>query len=251
LPYTLHVLLLAIDTSSPSGSVAVLQKDKVLGSVSTSTSEDYSSRMFRHVEWLLKELQLDLSRFDAFAVAAGPGSFTGLRVGLAAVKAWAEVTNKPIVPVNVLGAMAMQSRSSSTLLAPVFDARRNEVYFGFYPQRPELSEYATPGAEGDAQVGPPDEFLKAVEARAGEQEVTIVTTTPEIIENRLKEWNEKREEPLHVSLETVANVLAPVIGRIGWERAQAGQIVNALTLDANYVRRTDAELKWKAPVTKF
>jgi tRNA threonylcarbamoyladenosine biosynthesis protein TsaB len=207
--------------------------------------------MFRHVEWLLQELQLDLSRFDAFAVGAGPGSFTGLRVGLAAVKAWAEVTNKPIVPVNVLEAMAIQSRSSTTMLAPVFDARRNEVYFGFYPQGLEPGGYALPKAEGDAQVGSPDDFLKAIEARAGNQEVTIVTTTPEIVENRLKEWNEKREKPLHISLETVANVLAPAIGRIGWGRAQAGQVVTSLTLDANYVRRTDAELKWKAPVSKF
>jgi tRNA threonylcarbamoyladenosine biosynthesis protein TsaB len=245
------VLLLAIDTSSPSGSVAVLQKDKVLGSVSTSTSEDYSSRMFRHVEFLLKELQLDLSRFDAFAVGAGPGSFTGLRVGLAAVKAWAEVANKPIVPVNILEAMAIQSRSSSTVLAPVFDARRNEVYFGFYPRRSEVAEQATPECDGDAQVGSTDDFLKAVEARAAEQEVTIVTTTPEVIEHRLKELNANRERPLHISLETVANVLAPAIGRIGSKRAEAGEVVTALTLDANYVRRTDAELKWKAPVSKF
>lgn len=207
--------------------------------------------MFRHVEWLLKELQLDLSRFDAFAVGAGPGSFTGLRVGLAAVKAWAEVTNKPIVPVNILEAMAIQSRSATTLLAPVFDARRNEVYFGFYPARRELREYATSEGEGDAQVGSPDDFLKAVERRAGEQEVTIVTTTPEVIENRLKELNENRDKPLAVSLEIVANVLAPAIGRIGWVRAQAGQVETSLTLDANYVRRTDAELKWKAPVSKF
>ena len=96
-------------------------------------TEDYSSRMFRHLEWLLKELSLDLSRFDAFAVASGPGSFTGLRVGLAAVKGWAEVYSHPILSVNVLEAIAAQSRSSTTLLAPVFDARRVGSLFRVLP----------------------------------------------------------------------------------------------------------------------
>src|SRR5580692_9009830 len=83
------VLILALDTSSPAGSLAVLRDEKVIGAVSTWTAEIYSSRMFRHLEFLLKDLHLDLGDFDLFAVAAGPGSFTGLRVGLAAVKGWA------------------------------------------------------------------------------------------------------------------------------------------------------------------
>jgi tRNA threonylcarbamoyladenosine biosynthesis protein TsaB len=242
------VLLLAIDTSSRSGSLAVLDDHKVVvGVVSTSTTEDYSSRMFRHLEWLLKELSLDLSRFDAFAVASGPGSFTGLRVGLAAVKGWAEVYNRPILSVNVLEAIAAQSRSSTTLLAPMFDARRSELYFGFYPQQAEDMTTAAPEPEGDAQVSSSDEFLKTVEARAREQEVTIVTPTPDIVAEQLKTMNENRGAPLHISLEIVSNVLAPAIGVIGWHRAQLGKFDSALTLDANYVRRTDAELKWKAP----
>ena len=146
--------------------------------------------MFRHLEWLLEELSLDLARFDAFAVASGPGSFTGLRVGLAAVKGWAEVYSRPILSVNVLEAIAAQSRSSTTLLAPVFDARRSEVYFGFYVQRDEEISSAVREAEGDAQVSSPDEFLGKLEGRAGEQEVTIITPTPEIIADLLKALNE-------------------------------------------------------------
>lgn len=247
LPYNGRVLLLAIDTSSPSGSVAALENRKILGLASTATAEDYSSRMFRHVEWLLKELSLDLSRFDAFAVASGPGSFTGLRVGLAAVKGWAEACDRPILSVSVLEAIAAQSRSSTALLAPVFDARRSEVYFGFYPQRVEdlSSPFLKP--EGDAQVSSPDDFLRAVALKAKDQEVTIVTPTPEIVTEGLQSLNASRDTPLHISIETVSNVLAPLVGNIGWQRAQLGKLDTALSLDANYVRRTDAELKWKAP----
>ncbi|HEX4076200.1 MAG TPA: tRNA (adenosine(37)-N6)-threonylcarbamoyltransferase complex dimerization subunit type 1 TsaB, partial [Candidatus Acidoferrales bacterium] len=141
-----HVLILALDTSSPSGSVAVLRDDKVVGSISTSTDEVYSARMFRHVEFLLQELSLRLDEFDLFAVAAGPGSFTGLRVGLAAVKGWAEVYRKPIAAISGLEAVAVQSHSRVPLLVPVLDARRSQIYFGFY-RRLDAARLALDGQE--------------------------------------------------------------------------------------------------------
>src|SRR5208282_3697503 len=117
-PIIRFVLILALDTSSPSGSLAVLRDDKVIGCVSTWTDEIYSSRMFRHLEFLLRELSLDLKDFDLFAIAAGPGSFTGLRVGLAAVKGWAEVYGRPIAAVSALEAVAAQSCARNSLIVP-------------------------------------------------------------------------------------------------------------------------------------
>jgi hypothetical protein len=90
-PIIVSVLILALDTATPAGSLAVLRDEVVLGTISTWTGETYCSRMFRQLEFLLGELSLGLEKFDLFAVASGPGSFTGLRVGLAAVKGWAEV----------------------------------------------------------------------------------------------------------------------------------------------------------------
>ena len=75
------VLVLALDTSSPSGSIAVLRDEKVIGVVSTTGDETYSSRMFRQLEFLLAELKLSHGDFDLFAVNSGPGSFTGLARG--------------------------------------------------------------------------------------------------------------------------------------------------------------------------
>ena len=85
----MHVLILALDTSSPTGSVAVVEDSRLLAVISTTTDEPYSSRIFRQLEFLLNELHLRLDQFDLFAVNAGPGSFTGLRVGLTTSKAWA------------------------------------------------------------------------------------------------------------------------------------------------------------------
>ncbi|HXA79073.1 MAG TPA: tRNA (adenosine(37)-N6)-threonylcarbamoyltransferase complex dimerization subunit type 1 TsaB, partial [Candidatus Acidoferrales bacterium] len=126
------MLTLALDTSSPSGSLAVLRDEQVVGSVSTATGEIYSSRMFRHLDFLLREISIDLRDFDLFAVAAGPGSFTGLRVGLAAAKGWSEVYHKPIAAISALEAIAAQSHSASTYLVPVLDAHRGQIYFGVY-----------------------------------------------------------------------------------------------------------------------
>ena len=106
----LRMLILAIDTSTPAGSVGILRDDRVIGVVSTWVAETYSSRIFRHLEFLLSELSIKTAEIDLFAVAAGPGSFSGLRVGLAAAKAWAEVHKKPIAAVSALESVAAQVR---------------------------------------------------------------------------------------------------------------------------------------------
>jgi tRNA threonylcarbamoyladenosine biosynthesis protein TsaB len=237
------VLILALDTSSPGGSLAALNDQRVIGSVSSWTDEPYSSRMFRHLDFLLREISLRLDQFDLFAVTAGPGSFTGLRVGLSAVKGWAEVYSRPIAAISVLEAVAAQSHASASLFVPVLDARRGQVYFGFYRKRggPGLSLEA----EGDACVMAPEEFLNTIETRVGKnEECAIVTPTPEALldSGRLATV---RESSRTMVPEQISGVLAPVVGRLGYFRAQRAELVGALDLDANYVRRTDAELHWK------
>jgi tRNA threonylcarbamoyladenosine biosynthesis protein TsaB len=238
-----HVLILALDTSSPSGSLGVLRDEKVIGVVSTSTSEVYSSRMFRELEFLLGELSLRMEEFELFAVAAGPGSFTGLRVGLAAVKGWAEVYRKPIAAVSALEAVAVQARSGAALVVPVLDARRGQLYFGLYRR-------AEGGAAGDGRLAldgeeyvmTPAEFFEALRSRAGTAEFSIVTPEPELFSSAA---SQKAIADLRARIDSASSVLAPFIGQLGFRRAQRGELADALTLDANYVRRTDAELHWK------
>jgi tRNA threonylcarbamoyl adenosine modification protein YeaZ len=237
------VLILAIDTSSPAGSLAVLRDEKVLGEISTNTDEAYSSRMFRHLEFLQRELSLQLEDFDLIAVAAGSGSFTGLRVGLAAAKGWSEVYRKSIAAVSALEAVAVQSRSEEQLLVPVLDARRGQVYFGFYSRQ----DHATANdltLEGEECVATPEEFLEALRRRSGNSNSTIVTPAPEIFAKAISADSEPRAG---LRIERASSVLAPFIGQIGYRQALRGQVSDSLTVDANYVRRSDAELNWKAP----
>jgi tRNA threonylcarbamoyladenosine biosynthesis protein TsaB len=240
------VLTFALDTSSPAGSLAVLRDERVIGTVSTWTDEIYSSRMFRHLEFLLKDLHLDLGDFDLFAVAAGPGSFTGLRVGLAAVKGWAEVYVKPIAAVSGLAAVAAQSTSRSPIVVPVLDAHRGQVYFGIYRRTAERGENRL-ALEGEECVMTPDEFIETLNARSEDPGCVIVTPVPALISVAASRNETSRGQALPVPVEQVSAVLAPHVGRLGYMQAQRGEVVDSLTLDANYVRRTDAELHWKAP----
>ncbi len=210
----------------------------------TSSGEIYSSRVFRHLDFLLGEISLRLEDFDLFAVAAGPGSFTGLRVGLAAVKGWAEVFGKPIAAVSALEAVAAQSRCCSARVISVMDARRRELYWGVYTRRE---------SQGDTQLvlenheiaGTRDEFVSALASGEPAEEITIATPTPDVVESTISELQNTKWRPRRISVERVSPILAPEIGRLGWLRAQRGDLADALTLDANYIRRSDAELHLK------
>jgi tRNA threonylcarbamoyladenosine biosynthesis protein TsaB len=237
-----HVLILSLDTASPAGSVAILRDEITLGVISTRAEENYSSRIFRHLEFLLNDLALKLADFDLFAVSAGPGSFTGLRVGLTAAKGWAEVYRKPVVGVSALEAVAFQARARSAVLVPALDARRGQIYFGVY-----RAAAAGLALDGEEFVVTPEEFAEKLGALAhggdGAGGFSILTPDAPVVAvvTRLP----SKLTVSFAGLEIVSSVLAPSIGGIAHARALRGHVSDALTLDANYVRRSDAEMRWK------
>jgi tRNA threonylcarbamoyladenosine biosynthesis protein TsaB len=246
-PILVHVLTLALDTSSLVGSLAVLRDDSLLGVISTSSDENYSSRMFRHLEFLLRDLALNLADFDLFSVAAGPGSFTGLRVGLTAAKAWSEVYCKPVVGVSALEAVAAQSFRLDLVrpefVIPILDARRSQLYCAFY-----VSAGAQLKLDGAECVLSPDELFAEIQKRCANSKTVIATPDPQLISAAMSRFENSASSPpaaASIVLQTVSGVLAPSIGKLAIASARRGQFSNALTLDANYVRRSDAELQLK------
>lgn len=236
------MLLLAVDTATPAGSLAVLSDGQLAGVISTASDEPYSSRLFRQLEILLSELQLQTQNFDLFAVAAGPGSFTGLRVGLTAVKAWAEVFSKPVIAISGLEAIAAQAQphSENGLIAPVLDARRGQIYAALFRRAAQLVQ------EEPDQVCTIEEFLAQLAQRKQNEEIVFVSPAPAILRELLTKRDGNR---LSASISDVAQsaspLLAPIIGKLALERAARGEFTDALHLDANYIRRSDAELLWK------
>lgn len=223
----------------------MLRDFQVIGTVSTWTSEVYSSRMFRHLDFLLGELSLNLGDFDLFAVAAGPGSFTGLRVGLAAAKGWAEVYGKPVAAISGLEAIATQSRSPNSILVAVTDAHRGQVYCARY-RRSQAQGDDGLALEGEECVMDPEEFVSAFEGIPGNCPFTVVSPAPELL-SKIFSDHEALLATREPKIDEVSPILAPHVGRLGYLRAQRGDLDDALTLAASYVRRTDAELRWKAP----
>ena len=240
------MLILGLDTSSPSGSIAVLRDNTIIASAAAWTGEIYSSRIFRQVESIFGEFSIGMPDIDLFAVAVGPGSFTGLRVGLTAVKAWSEVYRKPIAAISALEAVASQSVSAASILVPVLDARRAQVYFAVYKRSP-VSTASILQLEGTELVSTPHEFLELLDSRHDPDTMQIVTPVPELITTALSRYETTHANPHDLMVEEVSSMLAPQIAKLGASHAQRGRLVDSLTLDANYVRRSDAELHWKAP----
>ena len=240
------MLLLAVDTAAPTGSLAVMRDALLLGEISTASDEAYSSRLFRQLDFLLRELQMETKDFDVFAVAAGPGSFTGLRVGLTAVKAWAEVFSKPIVAVSGLEAVAAQAHApnESVLIVPVLDARRGQIFAGIY----RCADSGLTQLE-DERVCIDDELLLQLSSH-GNAELVFVSPHTAILQQLAAKLasniaSSKESRLASCKFQSASPALAPIIARLAMARALRGEFTDALRLDANYIRRSDAELLWK------
>src|SRR5207248_373922 len=240
------VIVLAIDTCDSRGSVAVLRDATVLNVLAHESEEDYSSWLLPAVGECLKACGLRMQEVDAYAAAAGPGSFTGVRVGLTSVKAWAEVYGKPVAGVSRLEAFAAESRRASNCVAAFVDAQRGQVFGGVY--RRNGFGWAKVGEE---MVIAPAKFVEtAVELAAGEKILWVSPDAALLSSEAAWKEREKRGE----SVEQVSATLAGIIGRMGLTRLKEGKTSDALGLDANYVRRSDAEIFWKGaspPSQKF
>jgi tRNA threonylcarbamoyladenosine biosynthesis protein TsaB len=236
------VILLAIDTCDLRGSVAALRDDVVLKAVPHDSQEDYSIWLLPAVQACLRACGIGMKEVEAYAVAAGPGSFTGVRIGLTTVKAWGEVYGKPIVAVSRLEALAIQASDDNPYVSAFADARRGQVFGAVY--RHEGKNLVRLGEE---MVIAPGKFVETVAELSGGESVSWVSSDSESI---LADEAWKARQSRGERVEIVSNVLAPWIGRVGLAQLAAGRTTDALSLDANYVRRSDAEIFWKGGAAK-
>ena len=122
------MLILAFESSAKAASVALVKDGKLLSQSSQVSGLTHSRTLLPMAEDMLKNAELSIKNVDAFAVAHGPGSFTGIRIGVSAVKGLAWAADKPCVGVSTLEAMAWHGVSAGGYVCPVMDARRNQVY---------------------------------------------------------------------------------------------------------------------------
>lgn len=124
--------LLALDSSGLVASVAIITEEAMLAEYTVNYKKTHSQTLLPMLEEIVKMVELDLSEVDAIAVAAGPGSFTGLRIGSATAKGLGLALNKPLIGVPTLEGLAFNLYGTDKLVCPMMDARRNQVYTGLY-----------------------------------------------------------------------------------------------------------------------
>jgi tRNA threonylcarbamoyladenosine biosynthesis protein TsaB len=233
------MVVLAIDTCEARGSVAVLNDDAILQVVPHTSAEEYSSWLLPAVDLALQSAKSTLSDVDVFAVASGPGSFTGVRIGLTTVKAWSEVFDKPIVALSRLEVVAAQSQRETPYVASFIDAQRGQLFGALY-------KTAGSGLSLIEQemVASPEVFLDWVDKQVAGNEVSWVSTDPNNVAKQ-SAWQGRvaQGEAIH----SVRCILAPLIGKMAHQRALKGEVSDALSVDANYVRRSYVEVFQKGP----
>lgn len=125
------MIILAIDTSSIYASCAVMRDGEVLSEKVSLSGLVHSKSVMPLVEDCLKSISIDVSEVDVFACVAGPGSFTGVRIGVCAVKGLAQALNKPCAEINTLDCLQLNA-TYAEYVCPIMDARRGQVYSGVY-----------------------------------------------------------------------------------------------------------------------
>jgi tRNA threonylcarbamoyladenosine biosynthesis protein TsaB len=227
------MLLLAVDTSGRNGSLALARaiagqsEIDVLGVVPLAGGA-FSAELVPQIALLLEKHGLSKNDLEAFAVSTGPGSFTGLRVGLAAIKGLAEVTRKPIAAVSLLEAVACSGTARGRVLA-VLDAGRGDVYLGDYEVDTQLR--AASRMYSERLLGRV-EFIAETDSRRAPQKTAITPDAP-------------LAEAFQVSgiaVERIEHPDASMIARLGWSHLQQRRVVRPEDLEANYLRHSDAEI---------
>ena len=220
------MLIVAVDTSGRKGSIALCRGDsdsfEVLQVIALEGGT-YSAQLMPRIAEALQQNKLQKAQVGGFVVVSGPGSFTGLRVGLATVKGLCEVLQKPLAAVSMLEAVALTAGRPGQTATVALAAGRGEIYVGEYQV---LTDRASRVREYLAKL---DAFV-AETVNAGSQ---LLTTDPQVAEAL---------QAANANVELVPAVHADEIGRIGIRKLLAGETVDPATIDVNYIRRSDAEI---------
>ncbi|WP_347713856.1 tRNA (adenosine(37)-N6)-threonylcarbamoyltransferase complex dimerization subunit type 1 TsaB [uncultured Parvimonas sp.] len=217
--------ILAIDTSTTHSSCAIMDDNNIVGDFSINQSMSHNEILLIMVDEMLKKLNIDIEDIDLFVAVTGPGSFTGIRIGVTVVKALAMALNKPIVAVNTLEALSFGVFSDKKKI-PLIDARGERVYYGVYE-----------GINNENIVAPAlltiDELLEEFSDKG---EFVFVGDCVNLYKDRILE--NKNFEITPACLNSCISKNACVIGKQKFER---GDISDCFSLSPEYVRLSQAQ----------
>jgi tRNA threonylcarbamoyladenosine biosynthesis protein TsaB len=224
--------ILAVDTSTASGSIALLDGVQVIAEWTVHSAQTHNRRLLKRIDSMLSELGWTIGQVDGFAVTSGPGSFTGLRIGVTTIKTIAWAAQKPFVSIPSLDALAAPLGFAALPICPLIDARKDEIYFSFYQ----------PDGTGKVQLLAPYQVDSPERIAAGIRSPTIFCgdgwpMCERLFVKELGDWAVAASAPFHI-------IRASFVGKLALKRFQEQQGEDPLTSVPCYVRPSEAEIQY-------
>ncbi len=224
--------VLGIDTSTSCGSIGLIDDGKVISEYLLDCPETHSERLLRGIDFILKDAHLSIKEIDGWAVSIGPGSFTGLRIGISTIKGLALATQKPVAGVSTLDVLAFQVSPTPYLICPIMDARRGEIYTAFYRydenSLKRVSIY---------RVLKPEELVHQIK----EKTLLVgdgIKNYGQYFQSVLPSFVLYPPIPLHLPH-------GSSLALLGFECLRKGESLDLASFTPLYIRPSDAELKWQ------
>ena len=219
------MMFLGIDTSAQTASVAVCDESKIIVTASLNTGLTHSQTLLPMIESILTASNIKLSDIDAFAVSKGPGSFTGIRIGVSAIKGFSYANNKPCVGVSTLEALAFNMQGFDGIICPVMDARRSQVYNALFEKGQRICE--------DRAISIDD--LKA-DLEKYNKKIWLVGDGADLVYNSLKEMENINLAPITLKNQLASSVCMCAVGK---------ELISPEMLLPSYLRLSQAERERK------
>lgn len=219
--------ILSIDTSTMMSSITIMEDNRIIGDYNISQKETHSEMLIPLLKRAVDDLKIILDEIDLFAVASGPGSFTGLRIGMASIKAIAQVFDKPIVGVSTLEAMAFSILNNDSIIS-LIDARGKRYYTGMYKW------------QDNKLVKEFEEILKEselFEIIKQQNSVTLVGEAIDVLSDEIKNY-----ENVRLSHPGLNNGIGRNLCVIAKERFENNDLDNYFDLTPSYLRKSQAEI---------
>ncbi len=235
------MLVLGIDTSTKVGALGVYDSERgLIGEHNLALERTHSERLMPSLEGLFKELKISLQDLDGYAVTVGPGSFTGVRIGVTTAKTLAQITQKPIIGVSTLEVTAFNLATTSGLIIPIFDARNRRVYTARFRG----------GQDGCKRLSDDtsctiDELVDELKNEEGQIYFTgdAVYLYHEFISSELG-------ERVVFPPRAISQPKGGVVAEMGCEKLMRGELDDLYALTPNYLKPSQAEINWQKKQVK-
>lgn len=226
--------VLGIESATPVAAVAVVQEEKVLAERMVNNQRTHSVNLLPMIKAVLEDAEVACKDLAGIAVSSGPGSFTGLRIGMATAKTLAQVWGVPIVGISILEALAYPLTGQAGVICPILNARKNEVYAAVY----QTVEGKLHCLDGPMAVGPA-ELARRLKNKG--LPVTLLGDGVPVYSNMLKQ---QLGSQIFFAPGSIMWPRGASVAELGYRCLLAGEGRDPLELLPNYIRLSEAEVKW-------